>query len=73
LAPSWWPSQGVWLSGFSTWELVLQVVSGHVHNLGDGVQGPFHALEVRDSRTFSNGVVLFSTGSTGFRNAAALH
>jgi hypothetical protein len=51
---------------FQPGDLVLEVVSGPVPNLGDGVRGPFRVLEVRD-----NGVVLLSTGSTGFRDAAA--
>jgi hypothetical protein len=44
----------------------LELVSGPVVNLGDGVRGPFRVLEVRD-----DGVVLLITGSTGFGNAAA--
>jgi hypothetical protein len=51
---------------FQPGDLVLEVVSGPVANLGDGVRGPFRVVEVRD-----NGVVLLSTGSTGFRDAAA--
>jgi hypothetical protein len=47
-------------------DVVLEIVSGPVANLGDGVRGPFHALEVHD-----NGVVLLSTGSTSFCDAAA--
>jgi hypothetical protein len=66
-----WPLRGArrQASGsvvFKPGDLVLEVVSGPVANLGDGVRGPYRVLEVRD-----NGVVLLSTGSTGFRDAAA--
>ena len=66
-----WPLRGARRTvdssvSFNKGDLVLEVVSGPVANLGDGVRGPFRVLEVRD-----NGVVLLTTGSTGFRDAAA--
>jgi hypothetical protein len=66
-----WPLRGAHRTvdssvSFKTGDLVLEVVSGPVANLGDGVCGPFRVLEVRDY-----GIVLLSTGSTGFRDAAA--
>jgi hypothetical protein len=45
---------------------VFKLVSGPVASLGDSVRGPFCVVEV-----WEHGVVLLSTGSTGFRNAAA--
>jgi hypothetical protein len=48
-------------------DLVLEVVSGRVANLGGGVRGPFRVLGVRD-----NGVVLLTTSSAGFRDNVLL-
>jgi transposase InsO family protein len=45
-------------------DLVLEIVSGPVPALGEAVKGPFRVVQVRD-----NGVVVLTTGSTGFRDA----
>ena len=54
-------SQSVWLK---LGDLVLEIVSGPIPTLGEAVKGPYRVVEL-----CSNGVVVLSTGSTGFKEA----
>jgi len=45
-------------------DLVLEVISGPVASMEDGVKGPFRVVEIKD-----NGVVVLSTGVAAFKDA----